>query len=370
MAKYVLALDQGTTSSRAILFNKDGTHPRDGQQEFPQIYPSPGHVEHDPEAIWDIAAGDGARRRWPKAGIAPDDVAAIGITNQRETTVVWDKATGKPVANAIVWQSRITAADLRALKAQGLEDAGPREDRAGRSMPTSPARRSRYILDNVPGARETRRARRGAVRHHRHVPDLAADRRQACTSPTTATPAARCSSTSTRCDWDDELLAQLGVPRAMLPGSAPRRARSTARPTRRVLRRADPDRRRRRRPAGGDLRPGLLRARHGEEHLRHRLLHAASTPATTAVPSQNGLLTTIALAARRQGRLRARRSRLHRRRGRAVAARRAARDHGSADVEKLAGEGVRHRAASTWCRPSSAWARRTGTSTRAARSSA
>src|SRR5215469_17739206 len=105
MAKYVLALDQGTTSSRAILFDHSGTIVSVAQQEFPQIYPAPGLVEHDPEAIWSSQLAV-AQEVMKKAGVPARDVAALGITNQRETTIVWDKTTGNPVFNAIVWQSR------------------------------------------------------------------------------------------------------------------------------------------------------------------------------------------------------------------------------------------------------------------------
>jgi len=107
MAKYVLALDQGTTSSRAILFDHAGSIISVAQQEFPQIYPSPGLVEHDPEAIWSSQLNV-AQEAISKAGVSAADIAAIGITNQRETALVWEKATGKPVFNAIVWQSRLT----------------------------------------------------------------------------------------------------------------------------------------------------------------------------------------------------------------------------------------------------------------------
>ena len=126
MAKYVLALDQGTTSSRAILFNADGTIHTVANQEFPQIFPSPGHVEHDPEAIWDSQLAV-AKKVIADAGASPDDIAAIGITNQRETTVVWDKSTGKPVQNAIVWQSRITAGYCDELKAAASTEEKPPE---------------------------------------------------------------------------------------------------------------------------------------------------------------------------------------------------------------------------------------------------
>src|SRR5260370_21481194 len=106
MAKYVLALDQGTTSSRAIVFNHDGAIVSAAQQEFPQIYPAPGLVEHDPEAIWSSQLAV-ARQALQKAGASVSDVAALRITNQRETTVVWDNNTGKPVFNAILCQSRL-----------------------------------------------------------------------------------------------------------------------------------------------------------------------------------------------------------------------------------------------------------------------
>src|SRR5437667_1522171 len=106
--RYILALDQGTTSSRSILFGRDGRAVASAQQEFQQILPSPGHVEHDPEAIWQSQLAT-ARRALEQAKITAADVAAIGITNQRETTVLWEKATGKPVSNAIVWQSRVSA---------------------------------------------------------------------------------------------------------------------------------------------------------------------------------------------------------------------------------------------------------------------
>src|SRR5215471_15740314 len=108
MARYVMALDQGTTSSRAILFDQNGRVAHIAQREFPQIFPAPGLVEHDPEAIWSSQLGV-AQEVVQKAGAASADVAAIGVTNQRETTIIWEKATGKPILNAIVWQSRLTA---------------------------------------------------------------------------------------------------------------------------------------------------------------------------------------------------------------------------------------------------------------------
>src|SRR5207245_9014421 len=116
MAKYVLALDQGTTSSRAIVFNHDGAIVSVAQQEFPQIGPEAGRVEHDPEAIWSSQLAV-AQEAMKKAGAAASDIVALGITNQRETAIVWDKNTGKPVFNAIVWQSRLTVPICDELKA-------------------------------------------------------------------------------------------------------------------------------------------------------------------------------------------------------------------------------------------------------------
>ena len=130
MGKYVLALDQGTTSSRAIVFGHDGRIVASSQEEFEQILPRPGHVEHDPEAIWSSQL-DVARGALAAAQAKPQDIAAIGITNQRETTILWERATGRPVANAIVWQSRISADICDRLKADGLTNAFRQKDRPG-----------------------------------------------------------------------------------------------------------------------------------------------------------------------------------------------------------------------------------------------
>jgi glycerol kinase len=151
MAGYVLALDQGTTSSRSILFDESGRAVATAQQEFPQIYPRPGWVEHDPEAIWSSQI-DTARQVLAGAGIRAEDVAAIGITNQRETTVLWDRATGRPVHNAIVWQCRRTAPMCAALKAAGL--AEPIQQRTGLVIDAYfSGTKLAWLLDNVEGAR-------------------------------------------------------------------------------------------------------------------------------------------------------------------------------------------------------------------------
>jgi glycerol kinase len=120
MNRYVLALDQGTTSSRAMVFAHDGRVVASAQQEFPQILPSPGHVEHNPDEIWESQLAV-AREALSGAALEPRQIAAIGVTNQRETTVLWEADTGRPIGNAIVWQSRISADICQRLKADGLE---------------------------------------------------------------------------------------------------------------------------------------------------------------------------------------------------------------------------------------------------------
>jgi glycerol kinase len=151
MTSHVVAIDQGTTSSRAIVFRTDLTIAGVAQEEFPQIFPAPGHVEHDPEDIWRTTLGT-LRAAVAKAGVAAKDIAAIGITNQRETTLIWDRASGAPVHRAIVWQDRRTADTCAALKAQGAEPLV--SARTGLLLdPYFSATKIARILDDVPGAR-------------------------------------------------------------------------------------------------------------------------------------------------------------------------------------------------------------------------
>jgi glycerol kinase len=152
MAKYILALDQGTTSSRAIVFNHAGEIVSTAQKEFTQIFPQPGWVEHDPMEIWSTQLGVAAEAI-SMAGLTTADIAAIGITNQRETTVVWERATGKPIYNAIVWQDRRTAAFCDELKAAGAEELI--RQRTGLVIDAYfSGTKIKWILDNVEGARE------------------------------------------------------------------------------------------------------------------------------------------------------------------------------------------------------------------------
>ena len=152
MKKYILALDQGTTSSRCIVYSKNGDKIGEAQRELPQIYPLSGWVEHDPEMIWStqLYAIETAVKR---AGISPDEIAAIGITNQRETTVVWDKSTGKPLCNAIVWQCRRTAAYCEEIKASGYEPI-LKEKTGLIADPYFSLTKVKYILDSVDGAND------------------------------------------------------------------------------------------------------------------------------------------------------------------------------------------------------------------------
>ena len=152
MNGFVLALDQGTTSSRAILFDHSGRPVASAQKEFTQIYPKPGWVEHNPEEIWSSQAGV-ASEVLAKAGVDSADIAGIGITNQRETAVVWNRITGKPVCNAIVWQDRRTADFCDKLKAEGKEKLI--RDKTGLIIDAYfSATKVRWILDNVREARE------------------------------------------------------------------------------------------------------------------------------------------------------------------------------------------------------------------------
>ena len=157
---YIMALDAGTTSNRCILFNKAGEICSVAQKEFAQYYPRPGWVEHDANEIWATQLGV-ALSAMNKVGARAEDIAAIGITNQRETTIVWDAETGKPVYNAIVWQDRRTSEYCDSLKAAGVTDMIRRKTGLIIDAYFS-GTKIRWILENVPGARE--RAEQGKLR--------------------------------------------------------------------------------------------------------------------------------------------------------------------------------------------------------------
>ncbi|MDP6468180.1 MAG: glycerol kinase GlpK [Pirellulaceae bacterium] len=214
MSKFVLALDQGTTSSRAIVFSHDGNIVSSAQREFKQILPAPGHVEHDAEEIWATQL-QVAQSALLSGSVAAQDIAAIGLTNQRETTVLWERDSGKPIANAIVWQSRISAGICDRLKADGLEETF----RAKTGLVVDAyfsATKIKHLLDQHTGLRA--RAERGEVLFgtidsfliwrltggQRHVTDYSNASRTLIYNIHDLL-------------WDEELLSLLDIPRQMLP---------------------------------------------------------------------------------------------------------------------------------------------------------
>jgi glycerol kinase len=216
--KYILALDQGTTSSRAILFDHAGAIAGVAQKEFRQIFPKPGWVEHDPREIWSTQSNV-ASEVLRKAGVTANDIAAIGITNQRETTLVWDRKTGQPIGNAIVWQDRRTAPLCDALNAQKIASRIRRKTGLVIDAYFS-GTKLQWMLKHVPGARA--RARRGELAFgtvdswliwnltggKQHVTDVSNASRTLLFNLRTL-------------DWDEELLEVFGVPRSMLPEVRP-----------------------------------------------------------------------------------------------------------------------------------------------------
>ena len=218
MAQYIMALDAGTTSNRCILFDQEGRVRAAAQKEFPQIFPKPGWVEHDAREIWATQLGV-AVEAMGKIGATAADIAAIGITNQRETTVVWDRATGEPMYNAIVCQCRRTSAYCDELKARGYAEAIRRKTGLVVDAYFS-GPKIRWILDNVPGAR--RRAEAGELLFGTvetwliwlltggrvHVTDYSNASRTMLFNINTL-------------DWDEELLDLMDIPRSMLPTPVP-----------------------------------------------------------------------------------------------------------------------------------------------------
>jgi glycerol kinase len=215
---YILALDQGTTSSRAIVFDRNGHIVSKAQEEFEQILPAPGLVEHDPEAIWATQLGV-ARRAMSAASLRATDIAALGVTNQRETTILWDRRTGRPIGNAVVWQSRVSTAICDRLKADGCEPLF----RAKTGLLLDPyfsGTKIKHLLDTQDGLRAA--AQKGEILFgtvdswliwrlsggRRHVTDYSNASRTLLLNIHTL-------------NWDDELLAILDIPRAMLPEVRP-----------------------------------------------------------------------------------------------------------------------------------------------------
>lgn len=212
--RFVLALDQGTTSSRAIVFDHAGRARATAQQEFPQHFPSPGWVEHDPEDLWETTRRT-ALAAVAEANLTGHDLAALGLTNQRETALLWERRTGRPVARAIVWQDRRTAPLCERLRRRGLEPLFRR--RTGLLLdPYFSGTKLAWLLDHVPGAR--RRARRGELAFGTVDTWLLWRLTGGAVHATDVSNASRTLLANLRTgDWDDELLRLLRIPREVLP---------------------------------------------------------------------------------------------------------------------------------------------------------
>ncbi len=212
--QYILALDQGTTSSRAIVFDHGGRSVAVAQKEFAQIYPKPGWVEHDPVEIW-ASQSAMAAEALARANLSGDAIAAVGVTNQRETTVVWERATGKPVYNAIVWQDRRTADDCARLKRDGAEPEVTKKTGL-RLDPYFSGTKVSWILDNVAGARA--KAEAGKLCFGTVDSWLIWNLTEGKVHVTDATNASRTLLCNIHTgDWDEEMLKLLRVPRSILP---------------------------------------------------------------------------------------------------------------------------------------------------------
>jgi glycerol kinase len=215
---YILALDQGTTSSRAILYDYDGRVIKTAQKEFTQIYPRAGWVEHDPMEIWGSQSGV-ASELLATTGISAEEIAAIGITNQRETTIVWERQTGKPIYNAIVWQCRRTSGICDELKARGIE--GMIREKTGLVIDAYfSGTKVKWILDNVEGARE--RAKKGELLFGNVDSWLIWNLTRGKVHVTDYSNASRTMLYNIKdLKWDEEILKELDIPASMLPEVKP-----------------------------------------------------------------------------------------------------------------------------------------------------
>lgn len=214
MSKYILSLDQGTTSSRAIVFNHDGEIVAIAQKEFTQIYPNAGWVEHNPLEIWSTQLAVAAEVI-VKAGLSATDIKALGITNQRETTVVWDRETGKPIYNAIVWQDRRTSDYCDSIRKQGLSEKI--QEKTGLIIDSYfSATKAKWILENVDGAKD--KAEQGKLAFGTIDTWLIWNLTGGKTHVTDVTNASRTMLYNIKSlSWDDELLTLFGIPKSMLP---------------------------------------------------------------------------------------------------------------------------------------------------------
>ena len=218
MAKYMMALDAGTTSNRCILFNEKGEICSVAQEEFTQYYPQPGWVEHDAKEIWHTQLSV-ARQAMEKLGVTAADIAGIGITNQRETTIVWDRETGMPIYHAIVWQCRRTSEYCDSLKERGLVDKI--REKTGLVIDAYfSGTKVKWLLDNVPGARE--RAEKGELLFGTVETWLIWKLTKGAVHVTDYSNASRTMLFNINTlEWDDEILAELNIPKCMLPEPKP-----------------------------------------------------------------------------------------------------------------------------------------------------
>ena len=218
MAKYVMALDAGTTSNRCILFNEKGEMCSVAQKEFTQFFPKPGWVEHDAEEIWSTQL-EVAQEAMKNLGVTAADIAAIGITNQRETTIVWDKNTGEPIHHAIVWQCRRTSEYCDSLKDKGLVDKI--RSKTGLVIDAYfSGTKVRWLLENVPGARE--KAEKGELLFGTVETWLIWKLTKGKVHVTDYSNASRTMLFNiNELKWDDEILAELNIPKSMLPEAKP-----------------------------------------------------------------------------------------------------------------------------------------------------
>ena len=268
---YILSLDQGTTGTTAMLIDSTGAPLWTVGREIRQIHPKPGWVEHDPKELFESCL-ETTEELLEMSETHPRSIIAIGITNQRETLVMWDRRTGEPVANAIVWQCRRTAPICERLKSEGLEDTV----RSRTGLPIDPyftGTKIRWLLDTIPDGQ--RRAERGDLACGTVDSWLVWNLTNKLVHATDATNASRTMLFDIDAmRWDPDLLSALDIP-AGHPPRSPFIQRDIRLRLRRPLRRsADSHSGHRRRPAGVAIRPGLLRARVGQEHLRHRLFPA------------------------------------------------------------------------------------------------
>ncbi len=289
MAKYIMAMDQGTTSSRAIIFDHDGQILGSMNQEFEQLYPKASWVEHNPANIWNTQL-QVAKGVLEKTGVGPEEIAAIGITNQRETTLVWDRETGEPVYNAVVWQCRRTAPICDELKAEGWVDKI--RDKTGLVIDAYfSGTKIKWILDHVEGARE--RAEKGELLFGNVDTWLIWNLTKGKVHVTDYSNASRTMLFNIHSlDWDEEILTELNIPRSMLP---------MVKPSSHIYGYTDPSIFGVEIPIAGIAgdqqaalfgqacyQPGMAKNTYGTGCFM--LMNTGEN----AVPSQNGLLTTIA----------------------------------------------------------------------------